>query len=488
MQHDPQRLTRRELIGRGLAFGAAAAILRSSAGAQNAAPEAADLLITGPDVVTYDDSGTVISGGAIAIRGNLIVWVGKAADAAKLYTPKDTLNASGLIAMPGLTDTHYHTAQQFLRGVRKVTHRRGPRWKNFLIPFESGLEAEDVYHSGIIGYTSMISAGTTCFLEAGGPHPDEMGRAADEVGIRGRIAQNTCDMDEDLPPTHLWKTDRILFESEALVKRWEKHPRINAWLSLRQIIVNTEPLRIQISKLAKDLDTGIHTHLCEGTYEVDFTVENYQLRPPEYFEKIGILNDRLHCAHSILLTPEEVDLYAKYDISAAHCAFNNYNLAPHRFYDMVRKNIRVGLGTDGPGSRGTLDLFQVSHYAVLGQTIGYGMPFHAGAPIGYPEMLRYGVRNGARVARLTDKTGVLEAGRLADIVLVSRDDYDQYPSTDPTVTLGQNTVGMNVRTVIVDGRMVMKDRHFLTVDLAKLRPRMEQRYPIVMERFDKAIA
>jgi 5-methylthioadenosine/S-adenosylhomocysteine deaminase len=488
MQAELRELTRRELLGRGLTLGISAAMLRGRLDAQSAAPQPVDLLVTGPDIVTYDDAGTVIPGGAIAIRGNSIAWIGKAADAAKLYAPKDTLNASGLIAMPGLTDTHYHTAQQFLRGVRKVTHRRGPRWKNFLIPFESGLEPEDVYHSGIVGYTSMISAGTTCFLEAGGPHPDEMGRAADDVGIRGRIAQNTCDMDEDLPPTHLWKTDRILRESESLVKRWEKHPRVNAWLSLRQIIVNTEPLRIQIAQLAKTLNTGIHTHLCEGTYEVDFTVENYQMRPPEYFEKIGILNDRLHCAHSVLLTPEEVDLYAKYDVSAAHCAFNNYTLAPHRFYDMVRKNIRVGLGTDGPGSRGTLDLFQVAHYAVLGQTIGYGMPFHAGAPVGYPEMLQYGVRNGARAARLGDKTGALAAGRLADIVLVARDDFDQYPSIDPTVTLGQNTVGMNVRTVIIDGRVVMKDRQFLTVDLGRLRPRMEQRYPILMDQFDKAIA
>ena len=487
MRESAQRFTRREMMGRGIGLVAAAALLRNRADAQNA-PESVDLLVMGPDLVTYDDADTIVTDGAIAIRGNSIVWIGKATDAARLYTARETLNASGLIAMPGLTDTHYHTAQQFLRGVRKVTHRRGPRWKNFLIPFESGLEPEDVYHSGIVGYTSMISVGTTCFLEAGGPHPDEMGRAADEVGIRGRMAQNTCDMDDDLPPTHLWKTDRILKESEALARRWEKHPRVNAWLSLRQIIVNTEPLRVQVSQLAKSLNTGSHTHFCEGTYEVDFTVENYQMRPPEYFEKIGILSDRMHCAHSVLLTPEEVDLYAKYDVSVAHCAFNNYTLAPHRFYDMVRKNIRVGLGTDGPGSRGTLDLFQVAHYAVLGQTIGYGTPFHAGAPVSYPEMLRYGVRNGARAARLADKTGMLQAVKLADIVLVSRDDYDQYPSTDPTVTLGQNTVGMNVRTVIIDGRIVMKDRQFLTVDLAKLRPQMEQRYPILMERFDKAIA
>src|SRR5260370_14575568 len=126
--------------------------------AQAGAPQAVDLLVTGHDIASFDDASTVITDGAIAVRGNSIVSMGKAAEAVRLFTAKETLRAAGLIAMPGLSDTHYHTAQQFLRGVRKATHRSGPRWKNFLIPFESGLQPEDVYHSGIVGYTSMIAA------------------------------------------------------------------------------------------------------------------------------------------------------------------------------------------------------------------------------------------------------------------------------------------------------------------------------------------
>jgi 5-methylthioadenosine/S-adenosylhomocysteine deaminase len=481
-----EELTRREFLNTSVALGTAAAVTAKNGEAQEV--RSVDLLISGADIVTYDNARTIIRDGAIAVSGNSIAWLGQAAEAAKIFTARETLNAAGLIAMPGLTDTHYHTAQQFLRNVRRNTRRRGPNWKRYLIPFESGLEPDDVYHSGLVGYTSMISVGTTCFLEAGGPYPDQMGKAADEVGIRGRIALNTCDMDDDLPKTHLWSTDRILKESEALVKRWEKHPRVNAWLSLRQIIVNTEALRIQMGQLSKQLDTPIHTHLCEGTYEVDFTTENYQLRPPQYMEKLGLLNDRLMCAHSVLLTSEEVDLYAKYDVPVAHCAFGNYSLAPHRMYDMIRKNIRVGLGSDGPSNRSSLDLFQVSHYAVLGQLIAAGMPYHAGAPISYPDMLRQAARDGARVARLGKKTGTLEPGKLADIVLVAHDEYDQYPSPEPTITLGQNVTGSNVRTVIVDGRVVMKDRQFLTIDMKKFREQMDKRYPVILERFDKAIA
>jgi 5-methylthioadenosine/S-adenosylhomocysteine deaminase len=454
-------------------------------------PTSIDLLISGSDVVTFDDKDTVITDGAIAVRGNAIVWLGKASEAGSLFTAKDTINAAGQIAMPGLTDTHYHTAQQFLRGVHRTTHRIGPNWKKVLIPFESGLAPVDVYHSGMVGYTSMISAGTTCFLEAGGPHPDEMGRAADEVGIRGRIALNTCDMDGQggpLPKSHLMTTSQALKENEALVKRWKTHDRVNAWLSLRQIIVNTEELRVNMSKLADELDVGIHTHLSEGTYEVDYTLDNYNLRPPEYFENIGIFNKRMHCAHSIFLTPPEIDCYARHDASVAHCAFGNYNQGPQRMFEMVRAKIRVGLGTDGPNARGTLDLFQVSHYAVLGQQIGYGSAWHSAvAPITYSEMIKQACRGGAAAAHLGDKTGSLEVGKLADIVLVGHDDYDQFTSMDPVVTLGQNVVGHHVRSTIVNGKVVMKDREFKTVDMEKMRAEVKERYPGIISRFEKAI-
>ena len=124
-----------------------------------------------------------------------------------------------MIAMPGLIDCHVHTAQQFLRGklasLGNMGNLREPIWKRYLIPFESGLEPEDVYCSGLSAYSSMIACGTTCFLEAGGPCPDEMGRAADEIGIRGRIAMSTMDIDENLPQGFRLSTEEALQRSEA---------------------------------------------------------------------------------------------------------------------------------------------------------------------------------------------------------------------------------------------------------------------------------
>jgi len=153
-------------------------------------PRAVDLLITNAQVLTFDDRNTVVRDGAIAVAGDSLVWIGKNADAASLFTARETLDARGQIAMPGLIDCHVHTAQQFLRGklasLGNMGNLREPIWQRYLIPFESGLEPQDVYCSGLAAYASMISCGTTCFLEAGGPYPDEMGRAADEIAQHRR--------------------------------------------------------------------------------------------------------------------------------------------------------------------------------------------------------------------------------------------------------------------------------------------------------------
>lgn len=445
-----------------------------------------DLLITGADVVTFDDKNNVLLDGAIAVTGNKIVWIGPTADAKK-FTAKETISGKGMIAMPGLIDGHYHTGQQLLRGTLAAIHRKhaskSPHWKNYYVPFECGLTEEDVYCSGIAGYTSMISVGTTCFLEAGGPKPDEMGRAAHDVGIRGYISLNTMDMDESLPSNYRMTTSQALKENEALVKRWQNHPRVKGCLSLRQIIVNTEELRVGMWHLANELDTFIHTHLSEGTYEVDFTMDHYGLRPPKYFETIGIFDHRMHCAHSVLLNVDELDMYAKHKVTACHCAFGNYGVGPHQFGEMLRRNIAVGIGTDGPGGRCTLDLFEVAHFAVLGQTIVNGTLYHGGSQVSYEKSMRAAVRNGARIARMEGKIGVLEAGKLADIVLVSSVDYDQWPVVDPMITLTQNCNGRDVRTVIVDGKVVMKDREFKTIDIEPTKKHVSAQYKSIMERY-----
>lgn len=451
---------------------------------------AVDLLITGMEIVAFDAAGTEFRNGAIAIAGNTIHWIGAAGEAETRFTAKEIIRAEGMIAMPGLVDGHYHTAQQFLHGKLSALRRRGelknPIWSRYLIPFESNMTPEDVYWSGIAGYASMISCGTTCFLEAGGPYPDEMGRAADEIGIRGRIALSTMDMDESIPAGSRFTTEEALRRNEELVLRWRDHPRVNAWLSLRQIMVNTTALTRSMSDLARELGACIHTHLAEGVYEVDYAIKTWGLRPAEYMESIGALSERVHAAHSVLLSLKEIDLYARRGVSACHCAFNNYTMGFPRVVEMLHRGIAVAVGSDGAATRGSLDLFEVVRAAAVGQQAIAGTPYHIDPPISFEAMLRAAVHNGARAARMEQQIGSLEVGKLADLILVTAHGPGQYPNYDATITLAETTAGSHVQTVVIDGRVVMRDRRILTVDLEAMRPQMTARYRALMERFERS--
>ncbi|MDE1160650.1 MAG: amidohydrolase family protein [Acidobacteriaceae bacterium] len=450
------------------------------------------LLIRNADIVTFDDADTVVRSGAIAVDGTDILFLGSLEDAEARYTAAETIDAKGMIAMPGFIDCHVHTAQQFLHSkltsIRRKGELRAPMWQRYLIPFEAGLEPEDVYASGLTAYSSMIASGTTCFLEAGGPFPDEMGRAADDIGIRGRIAMATVDATDDIPPQCRMDTDVALRRSEELVNRWKPHSRVNAWLSLRQLLVNSEALRFGMRDLSHALDTPIHTHLAEGTYEVDYAIRTWNMRSAEYLEQTGCLDHYVHAAHSVLLSLNELDLYAKRNVSACHCSLNNYTMGRPRVLEMMRRGIALGLGTDGAATRSSLDMFQVVHGAVLGQQAVNGTPYHVDPPVTCEQMLKQAFRGGARAARLGDQIGSLEVGKKADIVLVSTDDYDQFPLLDPVITLAESTVGRDVHTVVVDGRVVMKNRELLTVDLGPMRERVAKQYSTIMSRFDSAIA
>ena len=453
--------------------------------------QAVDLLITGCEVVCLDDAGTIIRDGAIAVRGDCIVWIGSASDAASRLLPLSSINGSGQIAMPGMIDGHVHTGQQLLRGkiaeIARRAHIKNPIWKNYYIPFEGLLDPEDVYLSGLLCYANMISVGTTCFAEAGGPHPDEMGRAALETGIRGFIALSTIDHGTGVPESMLMTTDQALTCNVELVRRWQKQDqdRVKAWLSLRQIMVCSTELVCSMADAARELDTRLHTHLCEGTYEIDYALEHFGKRPTEYLEEVGALGRHLHCAHSVLLSPDETDLYVTHRLSASHCAFNNYHIGPHALLNMWRRGIDIGLGTDGAAAWGPLDIFQVAHAARIGQQIVAGTPIHYRDVMSGAELLRVATMGGARSLGMEDQIGSLEVGKKADILLVKYCELDQSPYFDPLFTVANTAVGRDVQTVVIDGRVVMKDRKLLTIDEEALRHDIDRRLPRIMERFDQ---
>jgi 5-methylthioadenosine/S-adenosylhomocysteine deaminase len=183
-----------------------------------------------------------------------------------------------------------------------------------------------------------------------------------------------------------------------------------------------------------------------------------------------------------------VELYVKRRVSAAHCAFNNYSIGPPRLAEMWRRGIDIGLGTDGAASWGPLDIFQVAHVARVGQQAVFGTPWHIRGNVTSEELLAVATTGGARALGLEGAIGSLEVGKRADVLVVDRDALDQGPYDDPLFVASSIVTGRDVRTVVVDGRVVMKDREILTVDVEALRARLAARRPALMERFEAGVA
>ena len=459
------------------------------------AKTAVDMLILGGDVITMNAAGEVVTDGALAIQGSRIVAVGSAVDLRTRYEAPQVIDASKHIVMPGLIDTHTHTAQQFERSLVKWLGRKRPFkepvWQTLLFPFEASLTEEDMHLSGLFTYANMLKLGTTTFADSGGPCPEALGPAIEQTGIRGVLARSTVDATEGIPPEMTDTVAGIIEKGERLYGQWhgKADGRIRVWMGMRQIMVCSEDLLHAVRGLADQFNTGIHIHLAEGPYEVDWAIIQAGQRPTEYLAARGFLGPGVHAAHSVMLSERELDLYEANDVSVGHCPVAMFSYTGvAKVPEMRRRKLRVGLGSDGAAfSGGSLDLFQQMKMAYHTHSVVYGMPYREISPVTQEDMLDIATLGGARALRWEDEIGSLEVGKKADVILLNCDDLDVLPSYDPLHTASSVASGAQVRTVIVNGNVVVRDGKLLTLDEAALRERVRERAPKIVERFLKRV-
>jgi 5-methylthioadenosine/S-adenosylhomocysteine deaminase len=449
----------------------------------------ADTLLSNVHLVSFDADATVISDGAIAIVDGVIVDRGSSADLAEKWTADRTISGGGKIAIPGLTDAHIHTAQTMMRGLlstlQKTRSLRVPTWREYLVPFEAALSPDDVELSGMLAYSSMLLTGTTSFFEAGGPHPDRMAAAAWATGIRGSVSLSTMDGGDRIPGSMMMSTDQALARNievvESLPTAADGSTRVTGGMSLRQIVTCTPELVTSIHTEARARGVKVHTHLVEGTYEIDYSLERFGKRPIEYLIDLGVFSDTLHCAHSVLASMDDVDLYRQHGASACHCAKGNYAIGAAPALKMWRRGVAIGLGTDGVASLGTLDLFRVAMLARIGQQLVEATPAHNRNGVGPEEPLGMAIVGGSRAMGLSAHTGSLEIGKRADVVLIGMDSPDAAGYASPEAFLYECASGRDVTTVIVDGQLVVDGGELLTIDVAGVRARATARQRVLMD-------
>ena len=434
-----------------------------------------NILIKNATIVSMGSSG-VINNGQILIDGTRIVSIAPQTETTPDVetTVDQVIDATGKIVMPGLIDSHFHTCQHLMRGMGAAIARSGTRypfWKNYLIPFESQLTPEDVYLSGLAAYTNLIRVGTTCFAEHGGRHPEQLVKAAENVGIRGLIAISTMDMDTglpNLPDNMLFSTEEAIEKNLEVVQRWpfknnDDDSLLRGVFSLRQITVCTPQLIQKTAEMAEEYSTMVQTHANEGHYEIYHAQDHHGMRPANYLASLEFLNSNVIAAHSVLLSDKEVDLYAKHQVGVAHCPSPNFSsLGMAKLVQMKKLGIKIGIGTDG-ANRGSLDLFEAMKLSGIAQSLHYGTPYLDDNVISPFELVKMATLGGASVCGLDEEIGSLETGKRADLLILNPG-LNALPIDDPYFAIVNSLRGSDVNDVIINGQIVMRNSKILNVD------------------------
>jgi cytosine/adenosine deaminase-related metal-dependent hydrolase len=429
----------------------------------------ADLIVHGGVVVTMDPTRRLIRDGAVAVVGRDIVAVGKCAEIERDYAAAKTIGGPDKLVFPGLIDCHNHPIHFLSKGM--IDDMRFPeRWRDRVWPYEAGLEAEEARVASVGTFLEMIRHGTTCFADPGTFQPEAVARAVEETGIRGVISRLTWDVhDPTAPPQYDDDTERALRRGEELIAAHHGSlgDRLRVWFSLVRSSHVTDTLVRQVKARADALGVGIHAHLSTTRGELELALKTWGTTPVGRYRRLGALGRNAHLVHMGALTDDDLVALKEHDATVCHCPsasmFGGFGCVAHgKFPELVERKVRVVLGTDACAVSRFLDMVRVMYLAACAHKDVKADP----TVIGAHKAMEMTTIDAAAALLWDREIGSLETGKRADIVVADTDaiEWQPNPLLNPVANLVYSAAGSCVRSVIVDGRVVMADRVIKTVD------------------------
>ncbi len=435
------------------------------------------ILIKNATIITMDKDRRIIKDGAVVIVNDKIAAVGPTKDIEKEYKGDKIIDGRKKLILPGFIDTHVHNAQTLLRGV--ITDYEisiPPVWIRYLIPYEANLTKDDVKLVSTLTQLNMIEHGITTFLEAGGPHPDSIGEAMKETGIRGVITKSTVDMGS-MPESMTLTTEEEIKANVNLVEKWngKENDRIRAWFSLREIVLSSAELYHKFKELAKKYNVGITAHIAEAHMEVEYALEHYKKRPVEWLYHIGFLGRNVVLSHAAFLTPKEVHMLGETNTSVAYCPSIDHMLMPApRVPEMLAAGVNVSIGSDG-GWKTSIDILGEIRLASIVQKQCYGFPYHDRTAVDAKDLLEMATINGAKALMWDDKIGSIEPGKKADIIIIDTNKPHFTPINDIITTFVYCGTAGDVDTVMIDGKILYENKRFTIPHVDRILEKAQER-------------
>ncbi|MGN8646545.1 amidohydrolase family protein [Gracilibacillus sp. HCP3S3_G5_1] len=443
--------------------------------------EEANIIIKNCNLLTPDFE--IVEDQTVVVKDTKIAAIGKAEILLKNYKAKEIINGKGKLLMPGLVDAHTHMCQQFLRG--RTDGEYPMVWARVLVPFESSLEEEDAYLSGLLGGLEMIKSGTTTFNESGGVHMNRVADATIESGLRASLTYSTMD-DAPFVPANM-KSVSPQEASEQIEQFYrdyhgEGDGRIRIFFALRQVMTSTPGLIELMGEKAREYHTGLHIHLSEHRDEVRHCLQNYQKRPAEVFDQFGQLGPNWVTAHNVLLSENEIELLREKDVKLVHCPRANFGgHGVPKTPTILKNNISLGIASDGAASC-SLSLFDEMRTLSTGLKSHYGIHDFDPFVITAKQLLHMATLGGASVLQLEKQIGSIEIGKKADLILIDIDQPHISPSHSLISTIINAVNSNDVNDSVIDGKIVMKDREVLTLDEEKILYESKKRIKKIAEK------
>ena len=431
-------------------------------GDPSVADDAIDLIVNGDFVVTMDAAATIIERGAIAVDEGIIVAIGGADEIAASYQARETLEGEQRIVMPGLVNGHSHAAMTLLRGVADDLALMD--WlNNYIFPAEvEFVDSEFVRIGTELACWEMIRGGTTTFVDMY-YYPDTIAEIVDSCGMRALISATV--IDQRSPDAE--DAGDSLSKGVGFIERWQGRnsrimpifgPHANYTLDAEQLSATR--------KAALELDVPISIHLSESPYEVQYSKDTYGKTSIDMMESIGFFDGPTIAAHVVWPTESEIPILAERRVGVIHNPTSNMKIASGiaPVTDMLAAGVLVGIGTDGAASNNDLDLWEEMRLASFLQKVDKMNPEVLSATT----VLRMATSGGAAAIGLGDRIGSLEVGKRADLIQVAFDDVHHVPTYDVVSHLVYVTDEQDVASVVVDGKVLMREGEMLTIDTERV--------------------
>ena len=420
-----------------------------------------DILIKNASVLMPDMS--IAKNQTIAISGSRILEIADTDNSDQTIScqAETVIDDPHLLWMPGLTDGHLHTSQQFLRG--SLLDEKPVIWKRINVPFEASLTEETMALSARLSGAEMIKCGTTSFVDAGGPHIEAAAEEYLKMGMRGALTWQTTD-GANVP-------DGLRIDTREALPRLEKfhreyHGLLKVYYSVTSLMACTEDLFYTIFLAAKEQNVTAECHMNEYASEVLDFIERYGERPFLYLDRIGALSPQFVAAHCIMLSESEIQIVQDRGIKVVHCPFSNCGKGVPQTPRLLAAGIPVAFGSDGAG-HGGLDLFREMRAFRCIMNVAWGIT--TGNPEIMPArtLLAMALEGGAQ-ALMNSSLGSVRRGNLADLIAIDLDQPHLTPTGSIVNTLIESASGADVKHSIINGKLVMKDRKLLTIDEEKV--------------------